>query len=380
MNIKLTLGAISIATALALTGCGSNSSNNSGNGIDNGNGGANQSYKAQFKAKSIGDQVEELMGGVIGIADEVGHGKMGDPLGEEDNTLVESQFSWNSTMDFYNNISSIKHVCEGGLEDIAKRVDAAKEEDIDATLKEALSLIVAISDFDGDGKLTTSDLIANNGSMAFRNQIKNAEGKAKIQAAINKLAELQSKLEAFKPIITAGATEADKKETAKVIDNVIVAGYNNLGAEADKLETVLTKLKDNPTAENVQEARTQWRATREYWESGEGHIFGPVDTLGVDPKVDSWPVDKTQLDGALAGWDPELSNIDGFPVTMKGFHAIEYILFGDGSTLESTVDAIERLNQPVGDEDASEKIRLKYLEALGKSFAKDIKSLTDAWK
>ena len=83
----------------------------------------------------------------------------------------------------------------------------------------------------------------------------------------------------------------------------------------------------------------------------------------------------------MSGWDPELSNIDGFPVTMKGFHAIEYLLFGDGSTLESTEDAITRLQTPVGDEDTAEdKIRLKYLEALGKSFAKDIKSLVDAWK
>ena len=149
----------------------------------------------------------------------------------------------------------------------------------------------------------------------------------------------------------------------------------------DSLATALSTLKATPTAENVQVARTQWRATRQYWEGGEGHIFGPVDTLGVDPKVDSWPVDKTQLDGALSGWDSELSNIDGFPVTMKGFHAIEYLLFGDGATQESATDAMTRLQTPVGDEDTAEdKIRLGYLEAMGKSFAKDIKSLVDAWK
>ncbi|WP_294959403.1 imelysin family protein [Sulfurovum sp.] len=394
MKKTMTLGLVSIAASAMLVGCGGGSSNNGGNGTGNGNGGnangngnggATQGYKAQFKARSIGDQVEELMGGIIGIVDEVGHGKMADPLGEDiahaDTTKVESQFSWNSTMDFYNNILSVKHVCEGGLEKIAKKVDAAKEEDIDDTLKDALSLIVAISDFDGDGKLTTSDLIANNGEMAFRNQILNAEGRAKIQAAMDKLAELQTKLETFQPMITSDATEADKAETAEVVDNVIVKGYNNLGTEAGKLETALTALKVNPTAQTVQAARDQWRATRKYWEAGEGHIFGPVDTLGVDPKVDSWPVDKTQLDGALAGWDPEFSNIDGFPVTMKGFHAIEYLLFGDGTTLEDPADAATRLQQPVGDEDTAEdKIRLQYLEALGKTFAKDIKSLTDAWK
>jgi len=389
MKQIIKIGLISIVTAGMIIGCGSSSSNsnNSSDGENsnpNSNANSSSGYKAQFKSKSIGDQVEELMGGIIGIVDEVGNGKMGDPMGESlakaDTTKVESQFSWNSTMDFYNNILSVKNVCDGGLEEIAERVDAIKTEEIEETLNEALALIVAISDHDGDGKLTTSDLVADNGVMAFRNQVQNAEGRAKIQKAIDKLADLQGKLEAFKPIITSGATETDKKETAEVIDNVIVKGYTNLGTEADKLAIALSTLKSNPTAQNVEKARTQWRATRLHWESGEGHIFGPVDTLGVDPKVDSWPVDKTQLDGALSGWDAELSNIDGFPVTMKGFHAIEYLLFGDGATQESATDAITRLQTPVGDEDIAEKIRLGYLEAMGKSFAKDIKSLVDAWQ
>ncbi len=383
MKKTITLGLVSVVASAMLVGCGSGSSNASSNGNGNGgNGNGNtQGYKAQFKAKSIGDQVEELMGGIIGIIDEVGTGKMFDPWNERDTTLVESQFSWNSTMDFYNNILSVKNVCDGGLEEIAERVDAAKTEEIEDLLEESLALIVAISDFDGDGVLETSDLVANDGEMAFRNQIHNDEGRAKIKAAIDKLAALQAKLEAFKPVISAGATDADKTEAAEVVDNVIVKGYNDLKTEAGKLATALTTLKENPTAANVQAARDQWRKTRVFWESGEGHIFGPVETLGVDPKVDSWPVDKTQLDGALAGWDPELSNVDGFPVTMKGFHAIEYLLFGDGSTLEPAADAAQRLQTPVGDEDTAEdKIRLQYLEALGKSFAKDIKALADAWK
>jgi len=376
MRKTITLGLVSVVASAMLVGCGSENNNSS----DNINGNA-QGYKAQFKAKSIGDQVEELMGGVIGIIDEVGTGKMFAPWNENDTTLVESQFSWNSTMDFYNNILSVKNVCDGGLEEIAERVDSAKTEEIENLLKESLALIVAISDFDGDGVLETSDLIANNGEMAFRNQVHNDDGRVKIKAAIDKLAVLQAKLEAFKPVISDKATDADKKETAEVIDNVIVKGYNNLNTEAEKLATALTTFKENATAENVQAARDQWRKTRVFWESGEGHIFGPVETLGVDPKVDSWPVDKTQLDGALAGWDSELSNVDGFPVTMKGFHAIEYLLFGDGSTLEAMADAAQRLQTPVGDEDTAEdKIRLRYLEALGKSFAKDIKALADAWK
>jgi len=385
MKQTIKFGIISTITAVMLIGCGSSSNNKSTNDTSNsGTTSTSNGYKAQFKSRSIGDQVEELMGGIIGIVDEVGHGKMADPMGSDithaDTTKVESQFSWNSTMDFYNNILSVKHVCDGGLEDIAKKVDSEKQEMMEDKLKEVLADIVAISDFDGNGKLETSDLVADNGVMAFRNRVQTAEGRAKIQTAMDNLASLQTMLEEFKPTMASKLTDADKVYTAKVVDDVIVAGYTNLGTEADKLATILTTLKDTPTADNIQKARDQWRVTRQYWESGEGHIFGPVDSLGVDPKVDSWPVDKAQLDGALSGWDPELSNIDGFPVTMKGFHAIEYLLFGDGSTLETTDDAVTRLTTPIGDEASEDKLRLKYLEALGKSFAKDIKSLVDAWK
>ena len=374
MNLekKVKLGLLSVVTAIALVGCGG-----SGGGSSDGDvtPAVTNGYKAQFLSRSTGDQVEELMGGVIGIADEVGHGKMGDPLGEDlahaDTTLVESQFSWNSTMDFYNNILSIKHVWDGGLKDVVAAHDSAKATQITNDIATALASIIAISDDNDDGTLTTSDLIANDGAKAFRNQILNNDGRALITTATTKLATLQADLESLKTYLSGVAfTDADKTKCANVVNDVIVTGYNNLENEAQKLSAALTKLKDDPTAENVTAARDQWRATREFWEAGEGHIFGPVDTLGVDPKVDSWPVDKAQLDGALDGWDPELSNIDGFPTTMKGFHAIEYLLFGDGTTLEAPNNTLN---------DLDEKKRA-YLEALGISFAKDIKSLTDAWE
>lgn len=382
MKKRIKLGLISAVASAMLVGCGGGSSDN-GSGTSGGgtSGGGTTSYTATFKAQSVGDQVEELMGGIIGIADEVGNGKMGDPMGADlahaDTTLVESQFSWNSTMDFYDNIVSIKNVWDGGLKEIAEASQAAQADTITTEITEALALLVAISDFDGDLVLDTADLTANNGEMAFRQQISDAAGRVNIEAAQAKLLSLQNHLEALKTSIAP--TDAELPLASKVVDNIIVPGYTALGIEAVKLVTTLTALKNNPSASTVTDARDQWRATRKPWEAGEGHIFGPVDTLGVDPKVDSWPVDKNQLDSALGGYDPDLSNVDGFPVTMKGFHAMEYLLFGDGTTPETPTDAASRLQTPVDGEPVSEKVRLDYLEALGVSFQKDIKSLVDAW-
>jgi len=392
MKIKLTLGALSLGAILAMSGCGSdsnggngngNGNGGNGNGNGNGNGGGASNYAQTFKAFDIKAQVEELMGGVIGIADEVGNGKMGDPMGNDinsfDTTLVESQFSWNSTKDFYDNIDSIKKVWDGGLGDIASGVDAAKATVIETEIGEALALIVAISDQDGDGVLEASDVA--DGTKSFRAMIQDATGRVAIEAAQAKLADLQGHLEALKPILAnATFTDADKTKASAVVDNVIVKGYTDLKAEADKLVTALTTLEATPNAANVTAARAQWRATRSFWEAGEGHIFGPVDTLGVDPKVDSWPVlNAAGLDNALAGYDAAIANIDGYPVNMKGFHAIEYMLFGDGTAIETPEAAVTRLKTVVDEDTVADKIRLAYLKALGISFAKDIATLANAW-
>ena len=43
-----------------------------------------------------------------------------------------------------------------------------------------------------------------------------------------------------------------------------------------------------------------WVAARVPWEQSEGFLFGPVDTFGYDPAMDSWPVNRTDLDAVLA--------------------------------------------------------------------------------
>lgn len=373
-----TLGLISIVTASLLNSCGGGGSTTqtTTDSTKQTNG-----YRATFESMPISGQVEELIGGIIGIADEVGSGKIGDPLGESidkaNTTLVESQFSWNSTMDFYNNIISVKNVWSGGLYDIAYKTHPNEAQNITQIIEEALKLLIAISDENSDGVLTTSDLIANGGQMAFRQQILNQSGRTKIQAAQDKLLELCKELETIKPLLAP--TAQDTTLTHNIITNVIIKSYTELLTQSDALLATLTQLKETPTVENLQKAREAWRATRRPWEASEGHIFGPVDTLGIDPKVDSWPVEISSLDGALGGYDASFTSIDGFPVTMKGFHAIEYLLFGDGKTLEDGTTTLERLLAPVGEESAEDKIRLIYLEALGKSFRKDIAKLVEAW-
>ncbi|MGA8206199.1 MAG: imelysin family protein [Woeseiaceae bacterium] len=59
--------------------------------------------------------VEEFVQGIIGIADEVGAGKLGDPFSAGDPLTVESKFSGNSLTDFQYNLRSIRNVYCGRL-------------------------------------------------------------------------------------------------------------------------------------------------------------------------------------------------------------------------------------------------------------------------
>jgi predicted lipoprotein len=56
-----------------------------------------------------------------------------------------------------------------------------------------------------------------------------------------------------------------------------------------------------------------------------------VEDFNYDPEMDTWPLNTTDIDALLAGANPlNVADIDSLPTSLKGFHAIEYMLFGIG--------------------------------------------------
>ncbi|MEB2311456.1 MAG: peptidase M75 [Sorangiineae bacterium] len=114
-------------------------------------------------------------------------------------------------------------------------------------------------------------------------------------------------------------------------DQVVVPTYTLLEQRIGSLETAVDALATNPTAETFKAAQDAWIAARQPWEQSEGFLFGPVDAYGYDPAMDSWPVNTTDLDAVLASgsaFTPEY--VGNLQETQKGFHTIEYLLFGVG--------------------------------------------------
>ncbi len=78
----------------------------------------------------------------------------------------------------------------------------------------------------------------------------------------------------------------------------------------------------------LDEARQLWRDTRNAWEQSEGFLFGPVDNEGIDPAIDSWPVDVNAIDNILNSSNEINSSLLESNNEARGFHTIEYFLWG----------------------------------------------------
>lgn len=139
-----------------------------------------------------------------------------------------------------------------------------------------------------------------------------------------------------------GSTSLDENKTkiiSQYVDNVVVATYRSLADESMALYDACVKLRKNPTAENVENACQEWIDARKYWEQSEAFLYGAAADYNIDPHIDSWPLDKAQLDLALANatlisnMDADGCNFDGFATLgygLLGFHAVEYVIFRDG--------------------------------------------------
>jgi predicted lipoprotein len=116
----------------------------------------------------------------------------------------------------------------------------------------------------------------------------------------------------------------------QAVDGVIIPTYADLASQSAALHAAVLTLQSQPTTEHLTEARDAWRQARRPWEMSEGFLFGPVDTQGIDPAIDSWPVNHVDLEAVLASSDVLTpSFIDALEGTLKGFHTIEYLLYGE---------------------------------------------------
>ncbi len=114
-------------------------------------------------------------------------------------------------------------------------------------------------------------------------------------------------------------------------NTVVLATYTELDSKAGELLAAVKALAADTSQANLEKAQQAWKATRKPWEQSEAFLFGPVDTQGLDPALDSWPVDHVNLQSVLDSNDAlTVDFVSGLEDTQKGFHTIEFLLFRDG--------------------------------------------------
>lgn len=276
-----------------------------------------------------------LVDGMANIANEVGTSKIGTPnaLAKQGNTAaavlqVESWYSWNSIKDYSDNIISIKNGYAGRRGSIS---DAASENSISAYVKSV--------DPELDTEITQAIDDTYYAITSMQSPFRNNLTGSKVDAAIEACATLT---QLFEDEALGKFKETGDYDFTAILtqyaDQVVVPTYKDMKTKAWALYNAITAFQADPTNQSKLDAAcAAWREVRVPWEESEAVLFGPAgeeEGLGLDPSLDSWPLD--QEDIATMITDTKLSTVEDYigaigSESVRGFHTIELLLFKDGS-------------------------------------------------
>lgn len=147
------------------------------------------------------------------------------------------------------------------------------------------------------------------------------------------------------------SNEQEMKAAAEqYVSKVVYQIYGDLATETESLYEALNTMHEkgilNITDADVNNACTLFLTARKSWEESEAFLYGAATDFGVDPHIDTWPLDLQGLADAL-GNSVQFANLvdeDGhigddqiayaagkLGQELLGFHGIEFILFRNGA-------------------------------------------------
>ena len=130
-----------------------------------------------------------------------------------------------------------------------------------------------------------------------------------------------------------------KEAVSEYVPNVIYKIYGNLADATTTLFNQIAALDaDKLTDTQIQNVCNTFLEARAWWEKSEAFLFGAASAYGIDPHIDSWPLDKDKLAKELSNAtviadlaEEGAGAVDEVGVANLGFHGIEFILFRDGA-------------------------------------------------
>jgi uncharacterized iron-regulated protein len=327
--------------------------------------------------------VEQLIDGCIDIASEVGTSKIGDPYdlytsGQKTQALyaVESWYSWHSRDDYSNNILSIRNayygtrngsVASSSLANLIGSKNAALDTQVRNAIEAAKTAILSIP-------------------QPFRNNIDSDEALTAMQAC----ADLEDVLNNLKSYLQNNTSVNQDAQLSPIIDNyvdvVVLPTYKDLKEKNEALYNAVKALADAPSDALFSKACDAWLTAREPWETSEAFLFGPVDALGLDPNMDSWPLDQDEIVKILnSGNYDNLTWSDGddddaieAKQGVRGFHTLEFLLFKNGNP-RTLNDGNSTAAADLDYTSANAKSWGNYMVQVAYLLKSDAATLYDAW-
>ncbi len=214
--------------------------------------------------------------------------------------------------------------------------------------------------------------------------------------------------------VSSAALAADPgaKRAAKALDSAAVmsfldrytelvkANYKETVAKAKSLQTAIEAFVKSPSAANLEAAKEAWKVARLIYSKTEAYRFygGPIDNADTGPEgfVNAWPMDEAYVDyvegqpqagiinnkAKFPKVDKEtlrgLNEKDGETNIATGFHAIEFLLWGQD--LSKTGPGERPFTDFVDGKKENSDRRKQYLQAVTSLLVEDLEKVNKVWQ
>lgn len=196
----------------------------------------------------------------------------------------------------------------------------------------------------------------------------------------------------------ATVAHASEQDIVNAYAKMVSDSYTQSSVKAQELDQALRSFVQNPSEQTQAAAKTAWIDSRRVYSPTEVYRFysGPIDSeTGPEGLLNAWPLDEVYIDYVLGDADAgiinnimmypeitkemlrELNEKDGEKNISTGYHAIEFLLWGQdfnahGPGQRKYTDFV------VGTGKNADR-RAQYLLTVSEMLQEDLKTLVDAW-
>ncbi len=191
-----------------------------------------------------------------------------------------------------------------------------------------------------------------------------------------------------------------EKDVVKNYTAIVYANYFDSYNDGVKLKDAISEFLANPCDETLQAAKSAWLVSRDSYGQTEAFRFyeGPIDyvndeegTEGPEGQLNAWPLNEAYIDYVFGNDEAGIVQNGNVEITVEslkgknqendeadvstGYHAIEFLLWGQDLTLDSAGD------RPVSDyfDTPPNQRRRAYLKAVTELLVSDLAFLKDSW-